>query len=134
MLEERLRGEHVTVLCCLYQHLVDPTVILPQRLLHVSQLLVQPASLLHPELLYPVLHHHGLEADAEGAEQEETDNKNLSGMFLYEVSQLEEFLLYSAPDPEGGFVSCGPTLKINCWIIRKMCEGTSEVVPGSAGL
>ena len=55
-------------------------------------------------------------------------------MFLNDVSQLVQFLLYFTPDPQRGFVSCGPTLKINCWIIRKMCEGTSEVVPGSAGL
>ena len=73
MLEERLRGEHVAILCCLYQHLIDPPIVLAQSVLHISQLLVQSASLLHPELLYSVLHHDGLEADAEGAEQEETD-------------------------------------------------------------
>ena len=112
MLEERLRGEHVAILCCLYQHLVDPTVILPQRLLHVSQLLVQPAALLHPELLYPVLHHHGLQPDAKGAQQEETDKENLASMLLYEMSQLVELLLDFTPDPERGLVSRGSTLQI----------------------
>ena len=122
MLEERLGGQHVAVLRCLDQHLVDPTVILPQGLLHVSQLLVQPAALLHPELLYPIFHHHGLEADTEGAEQEEADEENLAGMFLYEVAQLVEFLLYFTSDPERGFVSRGSTLNISCWIIPQVCE------------
>ena len=124
MLNKRVRSEYVSILCRLYQHLVDSTVILPQSLLHIFQLLVQPASFLHPELLYPVLHHHGLQPDAKGAQQEETDKENLASMLLYEMSQLVKFLLYSTPDPERRFVSCGPTLEISCWIIRKISEGT----------
>ena len=134
MSQQRLRCQHRPVLACLDQHLVDAAIVLAQGVLHISQLLVQSASLLHPELLYSVLHHYGLEADAESAQQEEADKEDLAGMFLNDVSQLVQFLLYFAPDPQRGFVSCGPTLKINCWIIRKMCEGTSEVVPGSARL
>ena len=129
MLEERLRGEHVPVLRCLYQHLVDPPVVLPQRLLHVSELLVQPASLLHPELLYPVLHHDGLEADAEGAEQEETDEENLAGVLLDEMTQLVEFLLDFTSDPERGLVPRGSTLNISCWIILEVCGGWRVVRP-----
>ena len=124
MLYERVRGEYVPILGRLYQHLVDSTVIFPQSLLHIFQLFVQSASLLHPELLYPVLHHHGLQPDAEGAQEEETDKENLASMLLYEMSQLVKFLLYSTPDPECRFVSCGPTLEISCWIIRKISEGT----------
>ena len=100
-----------------------PLSVSTSGLLHVSELLVQPAALLHPELLYPVLHHDGLEADAEGAEQEETDEENLAGMFLYEVAELVEFLLYFTSDPERGFVSRGSTLNISCWIIPQVCEG-----------
>ena len=44
-------------------------------------------------------------------------------MFLYEVSQLVEFLLYFTSDPERGFVSRGTTLNISCWIIPQVCEG-----------
>ena len=132
VLEERLGGQHVAVLRRLDQHLVDPAVILPQRLLHVSQLLVQPAALLHPELLYPVLHHDGLEADAEGTEQEETDEENLAGMLLDEMTQLVEFLLDFTSDPEGGFVTRGSTLNIKLFkIIREICEGWLDVRPSS---
>ena len=132
VLEERLRGQHVPVLRCLDQHLVDATVVLPQRLLHVSELLVQPAALLHPELLYPVLHHDGLEADAEGTEQEETDEENLAGMLLDEMTQLVEFLLDFTSDPEGGFVTRGSTLNIKLFkIIQEICEGWLDVRPSS---
>ena len=55
-------------------------------------------------------------------------------MFLNDVSQLVQFLLYFAPDPQRGFVSCGSALKIRLSVKyakgRQRRVGESGVVLG----
>ena len=89
MSKERIRGKHISIFTCLNQHLINASIILPQCLLHIAELLVKSPSSLNPQFFDPVLQDDGLEADAEHGEDQDPDEQDLARMLLNEFSKLK---------------------------------------------
>lgn len=68
-----------------------------QRPSHVGQLLLQTATLFDPEFLDVRLNAGGFEADAEGGQDEESNEKDFARVPLDESAQVEEMPLKFRP-------------------------------------